>query len=44
MAIAGMPLQRWRSFRTFTDESHQENQRPELKFVSPGLAVETTPE
>jgi ABC-type transport system involved in cytochrome c biogenesis permease subunit len=44
MAIAGMPLQRWQSSRTFTDESHQKNQRPELKFVSPSLAVEPTPE
>jgi hypothetical protein len=44
MAIASMPLKYWRSFRTFIDESHQKNQPPELKFLSPGLAVETTPE
>jgi ABC-type transport system involved in cytochrome c biogenesis permease subunit len=44
MAIAAMPLQRWRSFRTSSGGLRQKNQRPELKFVSPGLAVKTTPE
>jgi hypothetical protein len=44
MAIAAMPLERWRSFRTSTGAIRQRNQRPELTFVPPGLVVETPPE
>ena len=41
MALAAMPLERWRSFRTSPRAPRRKDQ---LKFVPPGLAVETTPE
>jgi len=44
MAIAAMPLERWRSFRKSSGAIRQRNQRPELTFVPPGLVVETPPE
>ncbi len=44
MAIAGMPLERWRSFRMSARESRQKNKSSDLKFVPPELAVESTPE
>jgi ABC-type transport system involved in cytochrome c biogenesis permease subunit len=44
MAIASLPLERWQSFRTSSGGLRQKNQRPELKFVAPSLAVKTTPE
>ncbi|HWM25310.1 MAG TPA: cytochrome c biogenesis protein CcsA [Chthoniobacterales bacterium] len=40
MAIGGLPLARWRSFRT--GAPHRKDQPTDLKFVPPGLAVETT--
>jgi cytochrome c biogenesis factor len=39
MALAAMPLDRWLSFRTST---RARREKDELKFVPPGLAVETT--
>ncbi len=39
MAAAAMPLERWRSFRTGATGSRRTNDK--LKFVPPGLAVET---
>jgi ABC-type transport system involved in cytochrome c biogenesis permease subunit len=44
MAVAAMPLERWRSFRTSAGSLRRKDQPRDLKFVSPGLAVETTPE
>jgi ABC-type transport system involved in cytochrome c biogenesis permease subunit len=41
MAVAAMPLERWRSFRTSTGAPRGNDQ---LKFVPPGLGVGTTPE
>lgn len=41
MAIGGMPLERWRSFRTSPRAPREKDQ---LKFGPAGLAVETTPE
>jgi ABC-type transport system involved in cytochrome c biogenesis permease subunit len=41
MAVAAMPLERWRSFRSSRRAPHEKDQ---LKFVPPGLAVEATPE
>ena len=40
MAVAAMPLERWRSFRTSTSSP---SRSAHLKFVPPGLAVEATP-
>jgi len=40
MAVAAMPLERWRSFRTSTDAP---DGKDKLKFIPPGL-VEVTPE
>jgi len=37
MAVAAMPLERWRSFRTSTDAA---DGKDKLKFIPPGLAVE----
>jgi ABC-type transport system involved in cytochrome c biogenesis permease subunit len=42
MAVAAMPLERWRSFRR--ESSRPKSRRSELKFTPPELAVETTPE
>jgi cytochrome c biogenesis factor len=44
MAVAAIPLERWRSFRATTGAPRRKDQRADLKFVPPGLAVETTPE
>jgi ABC-type transport system involved in cytochrome c biogenesis permease subunit len=44
MAIAAMPLERWRSFRTSAGAIRQKSDTPELKFVPPRLAVEGRPE
>jgi hypothetical protein len=41
MAVAAMPLERWRSFRTTT---HAPQVKDKLKFIPPGLAVERTSE
>ncbi|HEX7517428.1 MAG TPA: cytochrome c biogenesis protein CcsA [Chthoniobacterales bacterium] len=43
MAVAAMPLERWRSFRTSAGSLRRKDQPRDLKFVPPGLAVETTP-
>lgn len=42
MAVAAMPLERWRSFRTSAGSLRPRDQPSDLKFVPPGLAVETT--
>ena len=42
MLIASMPLERWRSFQK--SASPLRRKHSDLKFVPPGLAVETTPE
>jgi ABC-type transport system involved in cytochrome c biogenesis permease subunit len=42
MAVAAMPLERWRSFRTSESAPRQKQSRG-LKFAPPGLAVEITP-
>ena len=39
MAVAAMPLERWRSFRAFPNAARGKDK---LKFVPPGLAVEIT--
>jgi cytochrome c biogenesis factor len=44
MAVAAIPLERWRSFRATMGAPSRKDQRVDLKFVPPGLAVETTPE
>jgi ABC-type transport system involved in cytochrome c biogenesis permease subunit len=44
MAIAAMPLERWRSFRIAGDARRRKGQHGDLKFVPPGLPVRTTPE
>jgi hypothetical protein len=41
MAVAAMPLDRWRSFRTST---RLPREKDKLKFASQGLRVGTTPE
>jgi ABC-type transport system involved in cytochrome c biogenesis permease subunit len=41
MAVAATPLDRWRSFQTSAGRLPPKDQ---LKFVTPGLAVEVTPE
>jgi ABC-type transport system involved in cytochrome c biogenesis permease subunit len=41
MILAAMPLERWRSFRTSAGAQRPKDQ---LKFVTPGLAVEVTPD
>ncbi len=43
MAFAAMPLERWRSFRTSAGVLRRKDQPRDLKFVPPGLPVETTP-
>ena len=42
MAVAAMPLERWRSFRKSASALRRKDS--DLKFVPPGLAVETTPD
>jgi cytochrome c biogenesis factor len=44
MAIAAMPLERWRSFGIPADARRRKGQHGDLKFVPPGLRVKTTPE
>jgi ABC-type transport system involved in cytochrome c biogenesis permease subunit len=44
MALAAMPLERWRSFRISTGAPRRKDQPVGLKFVPPELAVETTQE
>jgi hypothetical protein len=44
MAIAALPLERWRSFRTSADVLRPEREHEELNFTPPKLAVETTSE
>jgi hypothetical protein len=44
MAIAGIPLKYWRSFRTSTDVQHLPAKGEQSEFTPPKLAVETTPE
>jgi ABC-type transport system involved in cytochrome c biogenesis permease subunit len=41
MAVAAMPLERWRSFRP---SANKPRGKDKLKFIPPGLAVETTSE
>lgn len=43
MAMAAMPLERWRSFRISETALRQKNQARGLQFAPSGLAVETTP-
>jgi ABC-type transport system involved in cytochrome c biogenesis permease subunit len=43
MAIAGIPLKQWRSFRTSADPLHPAGEHEEFEFTPPKLAVETTP-
>ena len=42
MALAAMPLERWRSFRIAPGLPRRKMKRDNLKFVSPDLAVEAT--
>jgi ABC-type transport system involved in cytochrome c biogenesis permease subunit len=44
MAIAAMPLERWRSFRTSVGALHPEGEHQELEFTPAKLALERTPE
>ncbi|MEY2488721.1 MAG: hypothetical protein QOC70_663, partial [Verrucomicrobiota bacterium] len=44
MAVAAMPLERWRSFRTPTSTRRGNDQAHDLKFIPPGPAVETMSE
>jgi cytochrome c biogenesis factor len=44
MAVAAMPLERWRSFRTSTSAPRQKDQPRDLKFIPPRPAVETMSE
>jgi hypothetical protein len=44
MALAAMPLERWRSFRISAGAPRRKDQPVGLKFVPPELAVETTQE
>jgi ABC-type transport system involved in cytochrome c biogenesis permease subunit len=44
MLVAAMPLEKWRSFRMPADAQRRKGQSGDLKFVPPGLPVETTPE
>lgn len=41
MAAAAMPLERWRSFQTTSPPPRRRSKRDDLKFASPGLAIET---
>jgi ABC-type transport system involved in cytochrome c biogenesis permease subunit len=44
MAIAALPLERWRSFRLAAGEPHPGGEHEKLSFTPPKLAVQTTPE
>jgi ABC-type transport system involved in cytochrome c biogenesis permease subunit len=44
MAIAALPLERWRSFRTSAGEPHPGGEHEKLTFTPPKLAVKTTPD
>ncbi|MEY2525952.1 MAG: hypothetical protein QOE73_723 [Verrucomicrobiota bacterium] len=44
MAVAAMPLERWRSFRTPASASRGNDQPHDLKFIPPRPAVETMSE
>jgi ABC-type transport system involved in cytochrome c biogenesis permease subunit len=44
MAVAAMPLERWRSFRTFTNAPRGHDQPHKLKFIPPRPALETMSE
>jgi len=44
MAIAAMPLEKWRSFRIPADAPRRKGESGDLKFVPPGQPVKTTPE
>jgi hypothetical protein len=44
MCVAAMPLERWRSFRIAGDARRRKGQHGDLKFVTRGLPVRTTPE
>ena len=41
MALAAMPLERWRSFRTSAGKPHRNDQRRDLKFMPQRPAIET---
>ncbi len=41
MAVAAMPLERWRSFRMAVGADRPKSSRPEINFTSPRLAIET---
>jgi ABC-type transport system involved in cytochrome c biogenesis permease subunit len=44
MAVAAVPLERWRSFQTTAESSRLRAGRPAMKFTPPRLAVETIPD
>ncbi len=44
MAVAAMPLERWRSFRASADARRRKDQPGDLDFAPPELAVELTSE
>jgi hypothetical protein len=44
MAIAGIPLKYWRSFRTSADPLRPTRDHEQFEFTPPKLAVETTQE
>ena len=44
MAIAGLPLGRWRSFRTSDATLRPRDEQKDFRFTPPKLAAETTPE
>jgi hypothetical protein len=44
MAIAAMPLERWRSFRTSVGAMRPGGEHQELEFTPAKLALERTPE
>ncbi len=44
IAVAAMPLERWRSFRISASASRQKDEAGNLTFVPSGLAVEITPD
>jgi ABC-type transport system involved in cytochrome c biogenesis permease subunit len=41
MAVAALPLERWRSFRITVSAVRPKTSRPEIAFTSPELAIET---
>ena len=44
IAVAAMPLERWRSFRIAASAPRQKDKAGNLTFIPSGLAVETTPD